>query len=245
MELISPAFFLYAFLTSPLSSSAPSISLSSPKTLLAALFLTHYMNRAIVCPLRTPSRSKSHIIVLLSGISFNTINGLLMGTYLSAPASTAFISPSRTYDSPIFCLGVGLWALGFAGNIIHDEILLNIRRRAKATGKSSKLKGEHYAIPHGLLYSYVSFPNYFCEWVEWFGFALAAGPIPLTLFSDLRAALSGTGGTFAPLLTPPWIFFLSEILTMLPRAYRGHVWYKKKFGEAYPKERKVVVPFVF
>ena len=59
-----------------------------------------------------------------------------------------------------------------------------IRRKAIAKGKAKELENgqrapqPHYAIPHGGLYSIVSFPNYFCEWVEWFGFALAASPIP-------------------------------------------------------------------
>ena len=32
----------------------------------------------------------------------------------------------------------------------------------------------HYVIPHGGLFSILSFLNYLCKWVKWFGFALAA-----------------------------------------------------------------------
>jgi len=138
-----------------------------------------------------------------------------------------------------------MWAAGLVGNIVHDEILLSIRRNAKAKGKAKadddkdnnngkKKKQEHYAIPHGLLYNFISYPNYFCEWLEWLGFALAAGPLPsFASFADLLATLS-----------PPYLFFLSEVFLMLPRAYKGHKWYHSRFPD-YPSERRAVVPFVF
>jgi len=43
------------------------------------------------------------------------------------------------------------------------------------------------------------------------------------------------------LLSPGWMFVLAEITSMLPRAIKGHEWYKEKFGDKYP-ERKVVIP---
>ena len=92
---------------------------------------------------------------------------------------------------------------------------------------------EHYAIPHGWLYDYVSCPNYLCEWVEWFGFALAAAPLPLVT-SQL--------GFFAT-IHPPWIFLLAEVLLMSPRALKTHQWYKNKFPD-YPKDRTAVIPYV-
>ena len=248
MELISPSTFIYAFLHSPLSlthrNSPPQLSLTHAPTLLSVFFIIHYLNRAIISPLRTPSRSKSHIIVPLSGLSFNVVNGWLMGTYLTSPQAEGFLKGA--FGRPMFWFGVGLWAFGLAGNILHDEILLNIRRNAKAKGKAKaiddddesngkkKNKQEHYAIPHGYLYRFISYPNYFCEWLEWLGFALAASPVPS--FTSIDAFLST--------VSPPFLFFLSEILLMIPRAYRGHRWYLTKFLD-YPKERKAVVPFLF
>ena len=96
--------------------------------------------------------------------------------------------------------------------------------------KPKPKKQEHYAIPHGYLYSLISYPNYFCEWLEWLGFALAAAPVPsLTSLSTFEA---------------PWVFLLAEVMTMFPRAYRGHQWYHNRFPD-YPKERKAVIPFLF
>jgi 3-oxo-5-alpha-steroid 4-dehydrogenase 1 len=244
MELFAPASFIYAFLHSPLSSKnfgySPSLSLSNPPTLLAGLFLIHYLNRALVSPLRTPSRSKSHLAVPLSGISFNVVNGSLMGAYLSSPVAASFLEGA--FSRPLFWVGIGLWAFGFAGNILHDEILLNLRRSAKVKGKgradgddnNGKSKQEHYAIPYGYLYRYISYPNYLCEWLEWLGFAIAASPVP---------SLTSVAA-FLETVTPPFLFFYSEVLLMIPRAYRGHKWYHSKFPD-YPKERKAVIPLLF
>ncbi|KIM82634.1 hypothetical protein PILCRDRAFT_7975, partial [Piloderma croceum F 1598] len=93
----------------------------------------------------------------------------------------------------------------------------------------------HYAIPHGYLYKYISYPNYLCEWLEWLGFALAAAPLPYPLNPSSPPTIA---------IAPPWIFFLGEVLLMAPRALKGHRWYKEKFGERYPRERRAVVPFL-
>ncbi|KAK0226037.1 3-oxo-5-alpha-steroid 4-dehydrogenase-domain-containing protein [Armillaria fumosa] len=246
MEIVAPLCFAYAYYTSPFGSMS---GFTVQQHVLAGLFLIHYLNRAILSPLRTPSRSKTDIIVPLAGITFNLLNGSLMGVYLSSHTARNFLS--NACSTPTFYVGVFLWAIGFAGNIVHDEILLNIRRKAKNKGKASSHSpkpGEHYAIPYGLLYEYVSFPNYFCEWVEWFGFALAASPFPtVTLATFSFQSLSmifSSASQFAPTLTPPWIFLINEFVLMFPRAYKGHLWYKQRFAEAFPKERKIVVPFL-
>ncbi|KAF8625970.1 hypothetical protein AX17_006695 [Amanita inopinata Kibby_2008] len=274
MELVSPLMFLYAYMTSPISYYTPTLpAWSSPQSILAFLYLVHYANRAVIGPLRTPSRSKSHIIVPLSAVAFNIINGLLMGSYLSSPFARMFLTPTYTYRRTSFYIGLALWFAGFVGNIAHDEILLNIRRKAKSKGKgkaeernddhnrtdktkSGKRVEEYYSIPQGLLYKYISYPNYFCEWIEWFGFALAAAPLPfepssffrvtLDVFSTqtIKSVFSEPAHVFLPNLAPPYIFFLTEVLLMLPRAYNGHKWYKTRFGDAYPKERKIVIPFL-
>ncbi|KAI0645230.1 3-oxo-5-alpha-steroid 4-dehydrogenase-domain-containing protein [Trametes meyenii] len=244
MELVSPATFIYTYLHSPLLPTAAiavqPLTLSHPPTFLAALFLVHYLNRAIISPLRTPSRSKSHISVPLSAVLFNTVNGSLLGTYLSSPAAHTFLSGA--FSRPLFWAGIALWAVGLVGNIAHDEILLNLRRKAKSKPKSDdddnnrkdkSKKQEHYAIPYGGLYRFISYPNYFCEWAEWFGFALAASPAPS--FASLAS--------FIVTASPPWLFFLSEIFLMFPRAWRGHQWYHDRFPN-YPKERRAVMPFL-
>lgn len=154
-----------------------------------------------------------------------------MGAYLSSPAAASFLS--RAPAQPRFWLGLFMWIFGFAGNIIHDEMLLNLRRGKNVQDTKGKGEKPHYSIPRGLLYEYVSFPNYFCEWIEWTGFALAAAPIPTFT----------SGNALFQTLSPPWLFVLAEILVMLPRAWKGHKWYRTRFPN-YPRNRKVVIPYI-
>jgi len=246
MELVAPIVFSYTFWRAPLNllpNWTPHLKLYQPATLLATFFLLHYLNRAIISPLRTPSRSKSHLMVVFSAILFNSVNGFLVGAYLSSPIGRQFLNGA--FERPTFWFGVGVWLVGLTGNILHDEILFDIRRKAKAKGKgkeeshnNSKSKPkpkakEHYAIPHGWLFDYVSFPNYFCEWVEWLGFAIAAAPPP-SFVSQIA---------FFNTLHPPWMFLLSELFLMAPRALKSHQWYKDTFPD-YPKDRKAVIPYL-
>lgn len=235
MELFAPFSLAYTLMKAPLL--GPDITpFSGPQRVLSTLFLVHYANRAIISPLRTPSRSRSHISVIFCGVCFNVVNGLMMGTYLRSDLAHAFLYSAP--KQPVFWIGLSLWFVGFCGNILHDEVLLNIRRKANAKGKSKDKGGsdkgpEYYAIPYGYLFEYLSYPNYLCEWVEWFGFALAASPVPsATSFS-----------AFLQNAQAPWIFLIAEVCTMLPRAYRGHLWYHMKFPE-YPRERRAIIPYI-
>jgi len=267
MELVSPLTFIYTFLYSPLTllpNFRPHLThaaLSHPSSFFSVLFLIHYLNRAILSPLRTPSRNRSHIIVPLSAVCFNLVNGYLMGAYLSSPAARMYLRGA--YGTTRFWFGLGLWALGFVGNIVHDEILFEIRRKVKAKGKGKDYsqkdvntnenekpkQKEHYAIPYGLLYSYISYPNYFCEWVEWLGFALASSPFPYIPYISSSSSSPSLRHFDSPWvacissLSPPWLFFLAEVFLMMPRALRGHEWYKERFPD-YPKERRAVIPWL-
>lgn len=271
MELVSPLAFLvtaylHPFSPTPLplpSFSRPAFGISPP-LVLTALYLTHYLNRALVSPLRAPARSKSHLVVVSAAIAFNAPNGFLLAAFLTSASTAAHLARAPASSSPRFWAGLALWAAGFAGNVYHDEILLGLRRKAIAKGKAKEQPVEngrpvpqpHYAIPHGGLYSVVSFPNYLCEWVEWLGFALAAGPTPdFALLPGAGALLAAARGTqfakmeqllspFVDSLSPAWVFLFIEIVTMAPRAVRGHRWYHQRFKESYPRERRAVIPWL-
>jgi 3-oxo-5-alpha-steroid 4-dehydrogenase 1 len=270
MELVSPLAFLFTaylhpFSPTPLplpSFSRPALGISPP-FILTALYLIHYLNRALVSPLRSPSRSKSHLVVVSCAIAFNAPNGFLLAAFLTSASTASYLTHALS-SSPRFWAGIALWAAGFAGNVYHDEILLNIRRKAIAKGKAKERLLEngkpapqpHYAIPHGGLYSVISFPNYFCEWIEWLGFALASSPTPafalLPGAGTLMAAARGAQFTemarllspFVDSVSPPWVFLFIEIATMVPRAVRGHRWYHQRFKESYPRERRAVIPWL-
>jgi len=77
-----------------------------------------------------------------------------------------------------------------------------------------------YVIPTGFLYNYIVCPNYFGETVEWTGFLL----------------LTWTWGSLV------WLGFC--LSTFIPRAVYNKRWYLEKFPE-YPKDRKMMIPFIF
>lgn len=77
-----------------------------------------------------------------------------------------------------------------------------------------------YKIPKGGLFKWVTCPNFTGELLEWAGFALLSWNL---------ASLS---------------FFIWSASNLLPRAWAHHRWYLEKFPE-YPKERKIVLPFVW
>ena len=252
METVSPITFITTYLSAPFSPTFSPPPLRHPSTLLAGLFILHYLNRAIISPLRSPGRSRTHIIVPLCAIIFNTINPPLLAAYLSAPPAPMAIEagflnrirdglstptsqspfstsvqgpPSHAWSHTSYWVGLSIFFLGFISNIYHDEILYSLRRNHPpcADGKP------RYAIPEGGLYRWISYPNYFSEWIEWIGYAIAA--------------TAGQANRWA--YTAPWIFVISEVVLMLPRAWRGHLWYHKKFEGEYPKKRKAVIPFLF
>ncbi|ORY32798.1 hypothetical protein BCR39DRAFT_464136, partial [Naematelia encephala] len=161
--------------------------------------------------------------------------------------------PTASFSSPRFYAGVLGWLVGFGGNVYHDEILNDLRREparrlisspntAEADDrKAPKAKGR-YTIPRAGLFRFVSFPNYLCEWFEWMSFAIAAAPLPLV---NVPTAPTILGWTPHTLLHPAWMFLLAEITSMLPRAIRGHGWYRDTFGSRYPADRKIVIPWLF
>ncbi len=85
---------------------------------------------------------------------------------------------------------------------------------------SLKKGSSGYILPRGFLYKYISCPNYFGEMIEWIGYAICCRT------------------------TSAWIFALSTFSNLFPRALEYHKWYKTKFGDEYPKERKAIIPFI-
>lgn len=77
-----------------------------------------------------------------------------------------------------------------------------------------------YVIPKGGLFKYISCPNLLGEIIEWIGFAIICWNLP---------AVS---------------FLVWTIANLVPRALSHHKWYKQRF-ESYPRERKVLLPFIF
>ena len=78
-----------------------------------------------------------------------------------------------------------------------------------------------FHIPMGGMFRYVSAANYFGELTEWVGWAIMTWSLPGLVFAI-------------------WTF-----ANLGPRAHRHHNWYNQKFGDAYPKDRKRMIPFLY
>jgi 3-oxo-5-alpha-steroid 4-dehydrogenase 1 len=201
----------------------------------------HYLYRAILAPLIAPSMSPIHPLVWALALSFQLFNGLSIGGWLGGYGPTTRFEWSN-YEANYkvggrMTLGLMIWALGFFGNVFHDDELREIRRAAarnqkkraeeqdESTGKGkegAEKKGvdKVYMIPKNGLFWWILYPHYLCEWIEWGGFFI----------------MGGLG------CVPARNFLVNEIATMLPRALDGKKWYEKRFGKEKLKGRKAIIP---
>ena len=136
-----------------------------------AIWVLHYINRSFIYPLRTrTSGKKIPLVIVISAIFFNFVNGFLNGTYLGnfgdAYGTGFFLSAHFLIGLPVFIAGVVI-------NNYSDSQLINLRKPGE-TG---------YKIPTGGFFKYVSCPNHFGEMVEWLGFAMMANSLPAWSFA--------------------------------------------------------------
>jgi len=149
---------------------------SVPNLILTILFMTHYVQRSIIYPLRMTENAKpTPVVTLLMAAVFCLYNGLLQGHHL--------LNIHRVNDTSLFFIpGVVLFIIGMAINIHHDGILVALRQKGQKKSSDGSGKSD-YQIPHGFLFEYVSGANYFGEILEWWGFAVASGGLPQLLFA--------------------------------------------------------------
>ncbi|KAJ1934709.1 hypothetical protein EC988_008719, partial [Linderina pennispora] len=183
MEIVSPVVLIAAYLSpTMLGVFAPQpVQTSTAGNFFVLLWVMHYVNRAIVYPLRAPSRKPLPLDTVVQAVIFNSINGYLAGRHFSVVHPEQYLG-NYLMGHPVRCLaGLGLFAAGMYGNIYHDGVLMELRRSGKTAG---------YAVPTGGLFRWVSCPHYLSEAVEWLGLALASGsPAVLTFAVNTMANL--------------------------------------------------------
>lgn len=205
-----------------------------PKFLLTYLQVIHYINRAIIFPLVQPSMAPIHAAVWSMALSFQICNATCLASWLSAYGVVTEAGWDKQSPVPQFVWGLCVFYFGLVGNWLHDEELREIRRKEQRRQEKARVESEssdgtpvviekHYEIPSGGLFKYMLYPHYFCEWIEWSGFLIAAG------------------WTCAPARA----FLINEFFTMLPRAVNGKKWYVQKFGEEEVRKKWVVLPGVW
>ncbi|GAA5923305.1 uncharacterized protein JCM15063_003603 [Sporobolomyces koalae] len=269
MEIVSPIAFVlslplaraFAAPRTPLEYLATVVegfnSLPVARKCLVGFFVGHYANRAVVSTWQNPSRARMNILVPLSAIVFNIMNGSTMGTWVGAgpSSSRSGLEPGRL---GLFLVGSLMWFIGFSSNIYHDHVLYALKRDKLAQTASRKKKQagndpkDRYSIPRAGLYRYMSHPSYSCEWFEWLGFLICALSLSHTTpFPVASKIVSPHWMPLVPLagwyLQPPALFLWQEIALMLPRARAGHRWYEKTFGEQWHREgaKWVVLPGLY
>ncbi|RAH74297.1 3-oxo-5-alpha-steroid 4-dehydrogenase family protein [Aspergillus aculeatinus CBS 121060] len=161
MEIVSPVNLLYVLWKLPLkladahrtttttttnfgsnanANGSISISIPLPNKLLAALFVAHYLNRAVISPfLAAPSMSPIHLFIMVSAMLFNWFNSTCLAGWLvgydpvspyhpSSPPPNTAAAAGKIIPS----LGLALFLAGMAGNIYAERTLFRLRREEGA-----------------------------------------------------------------------------------------------------------------
>jgi protein-S-isoprenylcysteine O-methyltransferase Ste14 len=141
----------------------------TPASIMIGLFFIHYVHRSFVYPLMIRTKGKKMpVIIMLSAMLFNTVNGSLLGIWFADFAHY----PDSWYYSPLFIAGVLLFLSGMLINWQADYTLISLR----AKGESG------YKIPRSGLFNLISSPNLFGEIIEWGGFAMLTWSLPAIAF---------------------------------------------------------------
>lgn len=174
-------------------------------------FELHYFQRSFIFPLLMRGNSKMPIGIVLMGIVFNTLNAVMQGGWIF------YYGPTMGYyndwmSKPYIYVGLAIFAFGMITNLHSDYIIRTLRKPGDT---------KHY-IPKGGMFRYVSSANYFGEFMEWVGFAIASW--------------SWAGVVFAL-----WTF-----ANLGPRSASLYKRYEREFGEEFTSlKRKRIIPFIY
>lgn len=169
----APVFFVMLYMW---AGSGASTALPSFLTFL--LFELHYFQRSFVFPLLMKGNSRMPIAIMLMGVVFNLINGLLIGTGIFVLPPADFSKGAAWLLTPAAISGISLFFAGMAINIHSDHVIRHLRKPGDT---------RHY-LPAKGFYKYVTSANYFGELVEWTGFALLCSTPAAWLFVIWTAA---------------------------------------------------------
>ncbi|KKF95701.1 putative protein C9.08c [Ceratocystis platani] len=160
-------------------------------------------------------------------------NGISIGGWLGGYGpTTARDWMPHSWSTAQFVAGIALFYIGLMGNFFHDEELREIRRAERRKRERINSSGgrqlaekdvdvhKHYRVPEAMLFKWILYPHYLCEWIEWLGFWIAAG--------------------FG--CAPARSFLVNEVMAMFPRAWNGRKWYENEFGEEKIRRKWTILP---
>ena len=178
------------------------------------LFLTfelHYFQRSFIFPLLMRGNSKMPVGIMLMGMIFNTLNAVMQGGWIF------YYAPQLNYydgwlSKPYLYIGLAVFAFGMITNLHSDYVIRHLRKPGDT---------KHY-IPKGGMFRYVSSANYFGEFMEWVGFAIASWSLAGVVFA--------------------WWTFAN----LGPRSASLYKRYEREFGEEFTSlKRKRIIPFIY
>ncbi|CAA0079061.1 Uncharacterised protein [BD1-7 clade bacterium] len=180
------------------------------------VWLLHYGNRGFVFPLlmRVAKGATGSFSLMVVGAGW-------LVTSLHGYLNAVWISQLSTQltdawlTDPRFIIGMIIYLTGFTLNVHSDAIIRNLRSKEEVE-RGDKV----YRIPQGGLFRFVTNPSYLTELMSFTGFAIATWSL---------------GAVFV---------LLVSAANLIPRAFQIHKWYKEKFGDEYPQNRKVLIPFI-
>lgn len=135
-----------------------------PQLVLFLLFELHYFQRSFVFPLLLKGKGMMPVSIMLMGVTFNVVNGMMQagGLFVFPPAGYA--SGASYLLQPRTLAGIAVFFVGMAVNLHSDHVIRSLRKPGDT---------RHY-LPEKGMYRYVTSANYFGELVEWTGFAIAS-----------------------------------------------------------------------
>jgi len=151
---------------------------AAPQIVLLGLFLLHYFQRSFVFPLLMSGRSKMPVTIMLSGVTFNIINGIMQGGALFWFPREAYLEGWDYLTQGTSILGFIVFFIGMAINLHSDHVIRHLRQPGDT---------RHY-LPQKGMYRYVTSANYLGELIEWTGFAIIAGSLAAWVFVWWTAA---------------------------------------------------------
>jgi 3-oxo-5-alpha-steroid 4-dehydrogenase 1 len=157
---------------------ASSLKWHLPQLVLFCLFELHYFQRSLVFPFLLKGKSRMPVAIMLMGILFNVINGVIQGGGLYWFPNPDFDEGVAYLLRPNAIAGILLFLIGMAINLHSDHIIRHLRKPGDT---------RHY-LPQKGMYRYVTSANYLGEIMEWTGFAIAAATPAAWVFPLWTAA---------------------------------------------------------
>lgn len=202
----APVFFVMLYLW-----WQSEVAWCSVPSLFFLLFELHYFQRSFIFPFLMKGKSRMPITILLMGVVFNVLNGYIQGAWLFYLAPADYYTAAGFLLSPCCWVGIIVFFVGMAINWHSDHVIRHLRKPGDTN---------HY-LPQKGVYRWVTCGNYFGEWVEWIGFALA---------------------TASP---AAWVFVWWTFANLAPRAYKIRQKYREEFGEEAVGKRKCLIPYIY